>query len=771
MNAQSQIKHDAFANAWFSPARFALILAALILICFGSVLVGAKTFYIRDFGYFGYPLAAYHRDCFWRGEVPLWNPLSSNGLPFLAQWNTLALYPGSLIYLLLPLPWSLNVFCLAHFFLAGMGAYFLARRWMCDGLAASVAGLAFAFNGLTLNCLMWPNNIAALAWMPWIVLLSEQACCAGGRKLVLAALVGAMQMLSGAPEIIMITWTFAGVLILGHSMRCDGQWTFNGRLLLRLALIIVLIIGLAAAQLLPFLDLLKYSARDQSAADTIAWPMPIWGWANFLVPMFRSYRSAVGTVFQAGQDWTGSYYVGIGATALALLAVLRVRRPRVWLLAAMFILSLLLALGEQGHLYAWIRKALPQLGVIRFAIKFVVLAIFCAPFLAAFAVRHQNTLNDPSTLRTWRRWAITLGAVLLIAIAGIVWCSYRFPLQGERYSASWLHGLSRAFFLIAILGVVLNLNRWKSSGAKWLPGLVLLLLIWGDVWTQARAQNPTVKPEAFARNLVREQWKSAALRPEPAPGGFRAWTPRYAYEELLNKMISDPGQDFLVHRLALFANCNLLENAPIVDGFFSLHLKEQHDLWSILYFASSTAKAAHLLDLTGVAALSSPTNIFQWDARTNALPFASIGQAPRFADTEGTLTALTQPDFSPHQVVYLPTNALHIITATNSIDAKILSQNFSAQRIDFETMSSSPAVLHLSQSFYHPWRAYIDDWPVTIWRANHAFQAVEIPAGQHRVRFIYEDRFFLYGVIASLATLLACSVLWKLVLKPPPSMI
>jgi len=170
--------------------------------------------------------------------------------------------------------------------------------------------------------------------------------------------------------------------------------------------------------------------------------------------------------------------------------------------------------------------------------------------------------------------------------------------------------------------------------------------------------------------------------------------------------------------------------------------------------------------LAGVAALCSPTNIFQWDSRASALPFASIGQAPRLADAEGTLTALTQPDFSPHQFVYLSTNALSFITATNSPDAKIVSQIFSAHRIDLEIMNSTPAMLHLSQSYYHPWHAYIDDRSATIWRANHAFQAVEIPAGQHRVRFVYEDRLFRYGTITSLATLFACALLWRRAGRP-----
>src|SRR6185436_1801977 len=222
-------------DAWFTRWKLLLLIAAFVVIAFPSVVIGTNSFFYRDMGQFGYPLAQFHREAFWRGEVPFWNPLNNCGLPFFAQWNTLVLYPGSLIYLLLPLPWSLNVFCLAHLFLGGLGAYFLARHWTHDSLAASVAGIVFAFNGLGLNCLMWPNNIAALGCMPWVVLWTEQACQAGGRKLVLAALVGAAQMLSGAPEFIMATWLFTAALIVGQSVWTAGHWRFSGKLLFRLA--------------------------------------------------------------------------------------------------------------------------------------------------------------------------------------------------------------------------------------------------------------------------------------------------------------------------------------------------------------------------------------------------------------------------------------------------------------------------------------------------------------------------------------------------------
>src|SRR5687768_5168749 len=95
---------------WFTPKRFLTLLAVLVAISFADVLFLGKTFAYRDFGVFGYPLAFHHRESIWQGEIPLWNPLNNYGLPFLAQWNTLTLYPLSIIYVLFPLPWSVNAF-------------------------------------------------------------------------------------------------------------------------------------------------------------------------------------------------------------------------------------------------------------------------------------------------------------------------------------------------------------------------------------------------------------------------------------------------------------------------------------------------------------------------------------------------------------------------------------------------------------------------------------------------------------------------------------
>ena len=437
-------------DAWFTPGRFAALLGLLICAAFPKVVLGLETFIYRDYGLFGYPLAKYYRDSFWRGELPLWNPLNDCGVPFLAQWNTLVLYPPSLFYLLFPLSWALGVFCLLHLFLGGLGMYFLAERWSGQRFAAVIAGLAFAFNGLALNSLMWPNNIAALGWMPWVVLAVERAWREGGPRIVLAALAGALQMLAGAPEIILQTWLFLGALWLHEWWRGERP---RGAMLRRLSAVVLLVSGLAAAQLLPFLDLLAHSQRDAGFATNL-WAMPPTGWANFLVPIFRTTPGSSGVHLQETQQWTSSYYLGVGVRALALLAAGRLREHRVGLLAGATLLSVILALGENAFVYSWVKTIFPPAGTMRFPIKFITLAVFTVPLLAALAVAGLPA-NPPARGTTARRRVGGIGLALLAFIPLIVVHARIFPeyaLAAGEWTKLWVNGLSRMIFLALVLG-------------------------------------------------------------------------------------------------------------------------------------------------------------------------------------------------------------------------------------------------------------------------------------------------------------------------------
>ena len=126
-------------------------------------------------------------------------------------------------------------------------------------------------------------------------------------------------------------------------------------------------------------------------------------------------------------------------------------------------------------------------------------------------------------------------------------------------------------------------------------------------------------------------------------------------------------------------------------------------------------------------------------------PGTTVAVAPA-----GTLLALASTEFDPRQVVFLPLQDRPLISVTNSSRPKLTVRRFSAHKVEVEVEAAEPAIVVVSQSFYHNWRAYLDGQPTRLLRANHAFQAVEVSAGRHQVAFAYKDNMFRCGVVVSL---------------------
>ena len=759
-------------DEWLKPGRFALLLLALLFAAFPRVWLGTETFFARDYAAFTYPLAVFHKEAFWRGELPLWNPYNNCGLPFLAQWNSLTLYPGSLFYLLFPLPWSLGVFCLLHLFWGGLGMYFLAHRWTGNRLAAAIAGVAFAFNGLSWYALMWTNNTAALGWLPWVVLSVDQAWREGGRAIVLAALCGAMQMLAGAPEVILQTWILAGLLWLVAFFQSEATTLEAGSTATekpvgssrfskfrRLAFVVALVAGLASVQLLPFLDLVRHSQRDSRFGDT-QWSMPGSGWANYLVPLFHMQPTPWGADSQPGQYWTASYYVGIGTVALALFALWRVQKNYVWLLSAIAIISVLVAMGENGVIYNVIRSLVPQLGFLRFPIKFVVLATFALPLLAAFGAARWLEADAKDLIQEKRPWlCIGAGVMILIAAIGVwSWIQPAPPVHPAvicDMPATLWNAAERGALLALIFGALLGLRSVEAERTRQLLMLAIPLLFWLDLYSHAPRLAPSVISGVYSPDRIRDysRWGDA-LR----PGNSRAMPTPTAVLKMEFAALGDAQDDFNGRRLALFADYNVLDHAAKVDGFYSLYLREANAVNTWMYTVTNGLEP--LKDFLGVSLQSRATNAADWESRPHFMPFLTIGQEPVFASDSESYRGIIADSFDPRHTVYLPPEARGYTHANLEPAARITQSRVTAHQIEARSETPKPALVVVSQAFYHNWVARVDGQPTPLWRANYAYQAFEVPPGNHRVELVYQDRALRIGMIISFGALFACILLW-----------
>ena len=748
MEPASPNRVEAVSSEWLTPGRFAGLLGLLMFVAFPRVMLGLDSFYYRDYGVLGYPFVFHHHQSFWRGELPLWNPLSNCGAPFLAQWGTMVLYPFSLIYLIFPLPWSLSYFCLGHIFLGGLGMYFLARRWTESEFPAGIAGLSYVFNGITLSCLVWPNYSVALGWMPWVVLCVQRSWQEGGRRIVLAALVSALQMLSGVPEVVLLTWVLLGTLWIHELLEQKGS---RRVLAVRFLTVVIIVAGLTAIQLLPFWDLLGHSQRDR-AFVTSKWAMPTWGLANLLVPLFHSFETFQGPFFIYGQEFLSSYYLGIALLICAVWGAFHVRTARFWILASLAAFSLVMAMGENGVLFPWLKRMIPMIGIARFPIKFVVLAGFTFPLLAAYAL---GGFEQAPRVPRFRRSLFAVSFLALLGMAIILWVARHHPFAMDQWPVTLKSGLTRGVLLLLAVAAVCGSATTVREPWRRFAQASLLVLITVDVLTHTPKQNPTLAVSAFDEPL----WAQHDSTIPPRYGEARAMISQEAEQHLLRSRVGDAMSDFMGKRLALWSNLNLLETIPKVNGSSTLQLREEKQVEKLLY-GDTPRIGTGLVDFLAVSHVTKPGTIIEWSTRSNFCPMITSGQKPVFANPEATLELLASATFDPRQEVYLPPESKGVAAMIGQSRATILRQRFRSHRIEFEVEAEKPAMVVIAQSFYHPWKATMGGKGLPLLRANHAFQALVVPKGRHEVLLVYDDRNFFWGVVISALTSLGCLLYW-----------
>jgi hypothetical protein len=212
--------------------------------------------------------------------------------------------------------------------------------------------------------------------------------------------------------------------------------------------------------------------------------------------------------------------------------------------------------------------------------------------------------------------------------------------------------------------------------------------------------------------------------------------------------------------MALFMDCNLIEGLPQVYGFFAM-LPKEINLATYAPFVWPKQNFSPLFDFMGVAQVAGGPNL-DWTSRPSAMPIVTIGQKPVFSEDHAAIGAFAQTNTDFRETVFLPAEARGQVSAQRQHQAKIVSTNFANRKVTIETDSPGQSIVVIAQTYYPAWKAYIDGQPAKLWRANYAFQALEVSGGRHQIELRYEDRMFLLGEFLSGGALLACAGLWSL---------
>ncbi len=662
-----------------------------------------------------------------RGEPPFWMPGVYTGFPALAAIEIGALYPSNLLLFGLLPPYAAIAYAqLLPLFIAGLGTFVLARKiglpWACGLLAAG----AFSLSGFFVCHLRQLNMVDAASWIPFLLVGVEQALGSkAGRAPLLLAVVWALQLLAGHPQVSYFTALILVAYLLVRWRQIDRQahgngWLWPARFLRdstvwKIGLAILLGTLAAAAQLLPATELAFLSHRQggfsfDQASMLPAPPQSLW---TFLLPYWNG-DPGLDTYRLSGIFWEQYGYVGLVPVFLALAVVFaKWRDPIVRLFAIIILASSLMFLGRNTPLFYLAYRIVPGMSYFRFPTRFLVFAELGIALLAGFGLR---LVLDQFRGRKMRAAIAVVALAVTLAdlwihqmrqVPQVKWEEWTSPIGSERFLAAERARSTEPWRYYALDSTAVHTATFHAAHG-WAGNL--------DPYVRLRAMlQPSFNllfglesPDGYVNLAPRSYeaiWGSekqpGLVRPSGESRGGRWW--------LKPEMMA---------LLRLFNVRYIIASQPVASAGLTL--------------AAETAEGARIYEVS------------------DPLPRAFVvGKVTLVENEEKALARLRSPDFDPRVEGIVDAAAFRLPTdAASSKDVTIIArQNL---EVTMRAKLDRPGLLVLSEGYYPGWRATVDGVETPIVRANLMMRAVAVPAGEHEVRFEFRSRSIAAGFLISL---------------------
>ncbi|HOX37778.1 MAG TPA: YfhO family protein [Candidatus Brocadiia bacterium] len=749
---------------------FALLAFALGCAFFCKVVFLNHVFFIRDFGCFLYPAMEFAAQCIRQGEFPTWYPDNACGVPILATWNMMILYPPFWFYWLAPCPTTLGLIYAAHCAFAAWGTWLMLRRWGVSRPGAAFGAFGFSFGGTYLSGVEYTSPLCTMTWVPWLLILTDRLIEQPTRgRFALLCCGWGWTLLAGQPEITF----YSGILVGAYAVCASGLFEpkkSNESVIVtgfqergKRPIIKLMVFGLtpligaclAAVQILPSLELIPYSVRphldDASGnlwaftlqdiarvmnAEFFARPGPDWEIGGYLQRyVWSPYSGAMVAGFAASALITGSW--------------------RARFFCAGFFLFAILALG--GDFILWrMMKMLPGAGIFRFPAKAFEPAAFALPVAAAFGF---DLLTVGIEQRTRPASGAGLFVAPLIAVVSIILgiAAIRDHLAGG--SARMIRAFAPGCIALISWSIALIASR-KPAGHAGTTGhhlqkLIVVLLVF-DMAVQNFRLNPTIPLASLKENArrLREQTPDAQRIAFSFRDASKLITATAETPERMAQWMNLSGMRWRNQPAGRVSATGFGPSAPLMSYFNVLDFTvsdgpEPPGAEKLFSFLGVTHRIRLKTDPEG-----RPLSL-EIDTLKGALARALIVPRGRRMTDDEALKAMHAGDWDPASEALV--SAALPAEAASWTGSDIKAMRLSPTRLSFETEGGG-GILVLSDIWYPGWATRIDGRETETLRLNYAFRGCLVPPGSHNIEMTYRPRSLSTGLLITGGMLAALAI-------------
>jgi 2-polyprenyl-3-methyl-5-hydroxy-6-metoxy-1,4-benzoquinol methylase len=823
--ASAAVLYAAFAAALLALAhrlvtrmsRRAALALALLPLCFtGCALLTGRIYAPVDLAYSGEPLAPhaaeygigderkgvltdiYSAILPWRqavryawsqGEWPLWNPFILCGDPLSGSAQPAPYYPVNALSLLVPFALAFTFGATAQLLVSALAAFLYFRdlgEGGCRELAAFVGAAGWAFSSFLAAWLEWPLG-AAVALTPFVVLGARRVVRQPGWSSGLLLALGlTLTIFAGHPESVIHVVAVGAVFGIAEAVSARRDWRAWRSIAGWTAAGGALALALSAIYLLPLVEALRQTLQWllRQGATTIAEGLPAEeAWRRLMGSVMPSlYNEARAGSAPYLITPLFSAYVGSVLWGPALYGLVRGRWRGRFLLAAVGLGGVLAGARMPGF-YPF----LGRLPLFSMALneRLVFAGAFATAGLAALGVDAWLRAMEGGYSRGARDVLGFAGACVTAAAGYAAILVWLFPHSAEsgypqRELEQWLVWSLvplLAAALVAVLALVPRLSRRAGVLPGVMPGVlaavlaaVLLVQRTGEMGSfyptvPARAFYPRVAPLDALPTDSDVPWRFVGQDFQMIPNQGT----HYGIEDVRGY------QAILHHR---FADLVPLWATPMPSWYLAVHRMNRPFLSLMNVRYAMTAGPRRVPGWREVASGRSsklwenpevlPRAFVPRRVRIGVPPYQEIEEMKGVRDFRGL--AWIVPPESDQGGEGAPRSIGNVRDGRDVRNGPGW-VNIRRRGLGFEMtarMRRRAGWVVITETAWKGWRARIDGREVPVGIGDHAFLALSIPKGQHKVELFYRPRSFELGLGLSAAalTLIAAVSLLRTRRKP-----
>lgn len=680
----------------------------------------------EDFSLF-FPFRFFAATSLGKGIIPLWNPYIFSGTPFLADSQVAIFYPVNLLLTLLATPsylsykaaeWAVVI----NFILAGIFMYLYARTIRISSYGSLVSAVVFAFGGFMVSHVRHLPVINVIVWLPLILLFLEKSLV--GRKFIYSIPAGialGASILGGHLQMVLyvVYFVFAYglfriyVLYKEQARAKEIGWSISF-----LVAVYVIAISLTAVQTFPTLELLPYSNRsiDVSYGLTTDFSLEAQNLIMLFVPNF--FGGISGRYWGPWSYWWEMCgYVGILPLILGIFALVLIKKIEVKFFGVAAFISLLLVLGSNTFLHPLTYLFLPGFALNRAPSRFFYIFGFALAILAGYGselmlkpvsrVKEFLTRTEKALL-----WIMGVGVLAVLFFYYALANSSSDKIKYQVFS-NIVNGTNLFLIFLALSIAIIYLAR-KETKQYVLSALVVGLVIF---------------------DLFSFGWQWYVEEKKPAE--------YYASDPIIEFLKKDKDFFRVVNSDILSPNAGSAYSIFTTSGSNPLSLKEyegisqREDLLNVKYVLSKKNLDKDKYELVFA---DGERKVFQ---RKIFTPRAFVPTKVVMAESAGLL----EGDKFDAQ-------SLAVIGGADAVSGKLTGENrgevrivsYQPNKISLEAQMKDDGFVVLSEIYYPGWKAYVDDKPSRVYRADKLLRAVFIPKGKHKMVMVFDPGSYKLGL-------------------------